>query len=79
MENDRYLIESMEHQFGDYRCWWGPNSCGYTQNLYEAGRYTEAEAREICEKAGPMNERMWKERDVYDGEAGHTALVVRIP
>lgn len=27
--------------------WWGPNSCGYTSDPAKAGRYTEAEAREI--------------------------------
>jgi hypothetical protein len=27
--------------------WWGPNSVGYTSDKSKAGRYTEAEAREI--------------------------------
>jgi hypothetical protein len=37
-----YLIWSWEHKM-----WWGPNHCGYTPHLEEAGRYTEAEAAKI--------------------------------
>ena len=38
-----YLIWSNEH-----RLWWRPESAGYTRKLAEAGRYTKAEALEIC-------------------------------
>ena len=27
--------------------WWGPDGCGYTWNLHQAGLYTEAEARQV--------------------------------
>ena len=35
----RYLVWSNEH-----RMWWRPNSCGYTTDIAQAGRYTRAEA-----------------------------------
>lgn len=37
-----YVIWSHEH--GQ---WWGPNHCGYTDDLAKAGRYSKAEAGEI--------------------------------
>src|SRR6185437_4715576 len=42
----RCLIWSHEHG-----AWWRPNRLGYTPVAALAGRYTEAEAREICENA----------------------------
>ncbi|MEO3869379.1 hypothetical protein ABGB18_11155 [Nonomuraea sp. B12E4] len=41
-----YLVWSNEHG-----AWWRPNRCGYTGDLWQAGRYTEKEAAEICRKA----------------------------
>lgn len=38
-----YLIWSNEH-----RCWWGPDSCGYTTNIERAGRYSRVEAINIA-------------------------------
>ena len=37
-----YVIWSFEHE-----AWWGPNRCGYTDHLNEAGRYTAEEAGDI--------------------------------
>jgi hypothetical protein len=42
----RYLIWSQEHQG-----FWKENSLGYTQNILEAGRYSEQESIDILEEA----------------------------
>ena len=73
---EKYLIESMEHAQGMFKVWWRANSCGYTQDLSEAGRYSKEEADEICKRAGPDNERAWKESQVLDGKAGSLRQVV---
>lgn len=41
-----HLVWSAEH-----RGFWRPNRCGYTWRAWEAGRYTAAEAAQICEQA----------------------------
>lgn len=41
-----YLIWSNEHG-----AWWRPNSCGYTGDMWEAGRYTKEKATDVCQKA----------------------------
>lgn len=41
-----WLVFSHEHS-----AWWRPARRGYTDRTSRAGRYTEAEAREICENA----------------------------
>ena len=41
-----YLIWSNEH-----RAWWGPGRHGYVQGIDGAGRYSRAEAIEICTHA----------------------------
>jgi hypothetical protein len=50
LEADRcgteWLVFSHEHS-----AWWKPARRGYTDRTSQAGRYTEAEAREICERA----------------------------
>lgn len=38
-EPRRWLIWSMSK-----RCWWRAQECGYTDDVREAGRYTDAEA-----------------------------------
>lgn len=38
----KYVIWSHEH-----KAWWGPDHCGYTEDLTQAGRYTLAEAGAI--------------------------------
>jgi hypothetical protein len=48
MADDVYLIWSNEH-----RAWWGPGRCGYDRHLSMAGRYTRAQAVEICRDAIP--------------------------
>lgn len=58
-EESLYLIFSSEHTFEDAAMWWRPNSCGYTEVITEAGRYTYEEARKICHNvAEPENEHM---------------------
>lgn len=74
--SDKYLIESMEHTHDDTIVWWKPNHCGYTIQVDKAGRYSLAEATAICERAGPHNERMWKEADVMAGKAGLMCMTV---
>jgi len=46
MEKARWVIWSEEH-----RAWWGVGRWGYVPQLTYAGRFTEAEAREIVERA----------------------------
>lgn len=41
-----FLIWSHEHNG-----WWKPGGWGYTDRIYQAGRYHEAVASEICAKA----------------------------
>lgn len=41
-----YYIWSLEHQ-----SWWKPGHCGYTPRIIEAGKYSEAEANKILERA----------------------------
>lgn len=45
---DDYLIWSHEHG-----AWWGPHRCGYVPRVSEAGRYSHAEALDICARAIP--------------------------
>jgi hypothetical protein len=46
MSKTLFLIWSYEHN-----AWWAPGRSGYTSDLRKAGRYTEAEAQEICLQA----------------------------
>lgn len=41
-----YVIWSIEHS-----AWWRVNWCGYTRDLSEAGRYSEAAADEVLARA----------------------------
>lgn len=45
---DIYLVWSHEHSR-----WWGPGFNGYTPSMSEAGRYTRAQALDICIRAIP--------------------------
>jgi hypothetical protein len=47
-DDDTYLVLSAEHGG-----WWGPDHCGYTYRLSEAGRYSRADALMICADAIP--------------------------
>lgn len=49
MEHKIWLVYSIEHNG-----WWKPGDCGYTQDINQAARYTEAEANERCKE--PKNE-----------------------
>lgn len=42
----RWLIYSREHN-----AWWNPGEAGYTTIVYNAGRYTFAQAMKICAAA----------------------------
>lgn len=57
-----YLIWSYEHD-----AWWGPGKCGYTRDETKAGRYQEAEAKEICDNANQYSATT-KECMVRQGE-----------
>ena len=50
--SEEYLIWSHEH-----KQWWGPDRCGYVQSIARAGRYTHAEALDICAGAIPGTSR----------------------
>lgn len=76
MPSDSYLIESMEHTYDDAIAWWRPMKRGYTVMVDNAGRYSFEEAKQICEDAGPKNERMWPESQVLAGKAGAIGRVV---
>ncbi len=51
----RYRIWSFEHN-----AWWKPDWNGYTENIKEAGIYTEENAKDICDSANlfKINEEM---------------------
>lgn len=57
-----YYIRSIEHEHPKgIACWWRPNSRGYTNDLHQAGLYSESEAKEIvgdANKMGTANEEM---------------------
>lgn len=64
--SDTYLVWSNEH-----RAWWGPFGWGYVKDVELAGRYTRAEALEICtsaldgrNKSEPLPEIPVREEDV---------------
>lgn len=38
-----FLVWSNEHH-----CWWGPNKSGYTDDVWQAGRYQQAAAQDVC-------------------------------
>ncbi len=48
-----YLIAHVGHtgKLDEHICWWKPDSRGYTICVDKAGRYSEAEARSICERS----------------------------
>lgn len=35
----------------EHKAWWRPDSCGYSQSIRNAGRYTEEEAQRIIRNA----------------------------
>jgi hypothetical protein len=47
-----WAIWSEEHQ-----AWWRPDSCGYSQSIRNAGRYTEEEAQKIALSANRLGMR----------------------
>ena len=49
-----YLIAHIGHTIKSHEhvCWWKPESCGYTICIDKAGRYSEEEARSICQYGG---------------------------
>ena len=51
MEPLLWLIVSWEQG-----AFWRPQGAGYTMLVEEAGRYTEAEARDICEQANQFHD-----------------------
>lgn len=46
-----YLIAHIGHsaKWHEHVCWWKPDSRGYTICVDKAGRYSETEARSICQ------------------------------
>lgn len=64
----QFMIWSHEHT-----AWWKANRNGYTGALAEAGRYTEADARKICEGAN------WRWMQGYAQKHGDRPAEVMIP
>jgi hypothetical protein len=62
LEPGKYLIWA-----GREQAWWGPARNGYTNDLAEAGRYSRAEAIDICRKALPGQ---WKSGPSVPGASG---------
>lgn len=50
---EQYLIAHCGHtgKESEHICWWKPDSRGYTICIDKAGRYSEEEARKICESS----------------------------
>jgi hypothetical protein len=65
-DEDVFVIWSFEHD-----AWWGPDRTGYTRDLSQAGRYTEADASLIMLRANHLhlNELMMrlKEAQMFVG------------
>lgn len=55
-----YLIAHIGHtqKHHEHVTWWKPNSCGYTICIDKAGRYSEDEARSICQYGGSIAVRV---------------------
>ena len=51
-----YLIAHVGHttKGHEHVTWWKPDSCGYTICIDKAGRYSESEARDICQHGGSI-------------------------
>jgi hypothetical protein len=47
-----FYIRNVGSERGDLALWWGPDRCGYTTNVANAGVYSEAEARSIHDGRG---------------------------
>ena len=77
-----YYIRSLEHEHPKgVACWWGKNRCGYTNDLFSAGLYTEPEAKEICDAAnitGVINEQMIPQ-DLAEEAATRTVDTSKLP
>jgi len=41
-----FYVLSLKYSNATYWRWWGPNNCGYVDDLNQAGRYPEAAIRE---------------------------------
>src|SRR6185503_15264470 len=63
-----YLIYSHEH-----RAWWRGNRHGYTNNLFEIGVYTQADAERICDDAN------WPWRNGHKPPYGDLPAEVMVP
>lgn len=75
----RYFIATRKHGFvGNDVLFWRPEAKGYTTNLDDAGKYSEAEATKIVRGAPPGECRMLPVDDVirltrrvFDGQDMH--------
>jgi hypothetical protein len=54
------------------RVWWGDGECGYTDDVREAGQYTDAEALRIVHR---MNWTPPESRVPGEGAGDHTMIV----
>lgn len=54
--SDQYLIAHIGHTLKEHEhiCLWKPDSKGYTICIDKAGRYSETEARSICQYGGSI-------------------------
>jgi hypothetical protein len=66
-----YLVWSNEH-----RAWWRQNGSGYTQDVWTAGRYDEAQAIEACTRRSWEPGRPPPEVKVLAPESGQDTFTV---
>lgn len=68
-KNDQLYYIKTQGYVGDAALWWRENSSGHTVNLVEAGKYSKAEAEQICREA--TTERAYKVSTILSIQEGH--------
>lgn len=66
-----WLIYSREHNM-----FWGPNRCGYTSDIAQAGRYTKDDADKLCGMRDPQPDGTPSEIAVIAPEAAAVILAL---
>jgi hypothetical protein len=69
-----WLIWSHEHS-----AWWKAHSCGYTQHVEEAGRYSLADALRICHDANMHSDWIKNQSPKSGGNVAPDELMVPSP
>jgi hypothetical protein len=53
---EMYYIQDTRTYVGNAILWWGKDSCGYTTDITQAGKYTKNQAKDICRR---KTDRAW--------------------